>query len=295
MIPVRFDYAAPASLDEAVALLEKNGPSAQVLAGGHDLLPKMKLRQLSPGVLVDLRQIPGLRQIEQRSGPDGVPYLYLGAMVTCAELAAHAVVQANARVLIEAAKSIGDVQVRNVATLGGNLACGDPAADLAAAALAIGLVVHTIGPHGSRAIGADEFFVGPNQTALSAGEIIKEVSLPLAPARSGSAYEKIKHPASGYPLCGVAAVVTLSDRETVASCRVGLTGAATHPVRLREVENALTGAGPTPREINSVAQLADAGLTFISDLGASSDYRANLARVLTKRALTRAVDQAEQQ
>ncbi len=294
MIPVPFDYTAPKSLDEAVALLEKNG-EAQILAGGHDLLPKMKLRQAAPGQLVDLRLIPGLDKIERRPGPNGSSQIFIGAMVTCAELGAHAEVQANAQVLVEAANSIGDAQVRNVSTVGGNLACGDPAADLAAAALALGLMIHTVGPHGSRTIGADEFFVGPFKTALSAGEIIKEISLPLAAAHSGGAYEKIKHPASGYPLSGVGVLVILNDKETVEICRVAVTGATSHPVRLREVENALTGAGPTPREVSNVALLADRNQTFVSDLGASSDYRANLTRVLTERALNRAIARAEQQ
>jgi carbon-monoxide dehydrogenase medium subunit len=293
MIPVPFDYTAPKSLDEAVSLLEKNG-EARVLAGGHDLLPKMKLRQESPGLLVDLRLIPGLGKIERRPGPDGSPHIFIGAMVTCNQLAANPDLKANASALVDAANSIGDVQVRNAATIGGNLACGDPGADLAAAALVLGLVVHTVGAHGSRAIGADEFFVGPFKTALSVGEIIKEISLPLAAARSGSAYEKIKHPASGYPLSGVAAQVVLSDKETVAICRVAATGAASHPMRLREVENALTGAGPTPREIANVALLANRNVNFVSDLGASGDYRANLTRVLTERALARATTQAEQ-
>lgn len=289
MIPVQFDYATPKSLDEAVAMLQKNG-QARLLAGGHTLLKQLKTHQIKPNLLVDLRQIPGLKGIGRRSGEDG---LFIGAMVTCAELAAHLEAQANCQALVEAANSIGDAQVRNWSSLGGNLADGDPTADLAAAALALEATLYVVGPYGSRTIGADEFFIGPFDTALR-GEIIKELKFPAVPARSGSAYEKIKNPANSYPICGVAVAVTLTEQNSVAKCRVAVTGVTAHPTRLRQVEAALEKVEATAKNIAVAAEHVTTDLTFVSDLFASDEYRAHLTRVLTERALTRAIERAGQ-
>jgi carbon-monoxide dehydrogenase medium subunit len=200
-------------------------------------------------------------------------------------------VQANCQALVEAAHSIGDAQVRNWSTLGGNLADGDPKADLAVAVLALEATLYVVGPYGSRTIGADEFFIGPFETALR-GEIIKEIKFSAAPTRSGSAYEKFKNPANSYPICGVAAAVVLNEQNSVAKCRVAVTGVTAHPTRLRQVEAALEKAAATPQNINAAAEQASTGLTFVSDLFASDEYRAQLTRVLTERALTRAVERA---
>lgn len=289
MIRTQFDYVAPKSLDEAVAMLQTNG-EARLLAGGHSLLGQLKTRQISPKLLVDLRQVPGLKDIGRRPGEEG---LFIGAMTTCAELAAHPEVQANYQALVEAANSIGDAQVRNRATLGGNLGTGDPAADLAATALALEATLYVVGPFGSRTIGAGEFFIGPFETALR-GEIITGIKFPPVPARRGSAYEKIKNPANGYPICGVAAAVTLTEQNSLAECRLAVTGVAAHPIHLRKGEASLEKAEATAQNIAAAAEQATQGLTCVSDLFASGEYRAHLSRVLAERALTRAVERAGQ-
>jgi carbon-monoxide dehydrogenase medium subunit len=287
MISHSFDYASPKSLDEAVALITKDS-NARILAGGQELVPQMQLRQISPGKLVDLRLIPGLRGTTRRAGDD---FLYVGAMTTASEIAADMALQTHCRALVDAATSMGDVQVRNCATIGGNLAGGHPGADLAAAVLVLNASIKAIGSNGARMLGVAEFFIGPYDTDLE-NEIITEVRLPLLPDRSGSAYEKIKNPASGYPLCGVAAFVTLTQSGDVASCRVAVTGATSHPVRLRGVENDLTGSSATAANIAAAAVFADHNLTFVSDLSASAEYRANLTQVLVERALASAADRA---
>ena len=284
MIPVHFDFAAPKTLEEALSLLNQT-VGARAIAGGQELLTELKLRRISPPLLVDLRLIPGLRDIGRRHGDDAI---YIGAMTTSAEMAYHPGVRANVPALAEAAKSMGDAQVRNRATLGGNLAFGDQKADLPAVLLALEAIIHVVSSKGSRTIPADEFFLGPHQTALEVGEIITYVRFPLAPEVGGSAYEKIKIPANGYPLCGVAAFVECDKDGVVKKCRVAVTGAASHPRRLLSVEKALEGQRPTTKNIAAAVRHADEGVTFMSDLFGSAEYRANLTGVLAERALTRA-------
>lgn len=302
MIPALFDYAAPKTLEEAVTLLNQT-KGAQAIAGGQELLTELKLRRISAPLIVDLRRIPGLHGIGRRHGDllSKSDTLYIGAMTTSAEMAYHPDVHANARVLAEAAKSMGDAQVRNRATLGGNLAFGHPKADLPAALLVLEATVHAVGPKGPRAIPADQLFLGPYQTALEVGEIITEVIFPwispapgagLAPTLSGSAYEKLKIPANGYPLCGVAVFVECDKDGVVSKCRVAVAGVASHPMRLHAVETALEGQKPTAKNIVAAVKHADEGITFISDLFGSAEYRANLTSVLSERALTRAVEQS---
>jgi carbon-monoxide dehydrogenase medium subunit len=287
MIPVRLNYAAPESLQEAVQLLSQNA-GASILAGGHSLMPDMKLRRVAPSLLVDLRKLQALRGIARRDGG-----LRLGAMTTCTEIAASEEVRQAYRVLAEAAASIGDPQVRNRSTIGGILAYNDPAADLPAVALALEATLNTVGPDGTRALPAHEFIAGSFKTRLAPHEIITAVDLPVPVAGAGSAYEKFKHPASGYALCGIAALVGLSTNGTVGTCRVAVTGAASRATRLRAVEAALGGREPTTGTITAAAGHAfDEELTFVADLFASAEYRAHLTRVLIERALARAVERA---
>ncbi len=288
MIPAPFDYAAPKTLEEAVTLLSQT-EGALALAGGQELLTELKLRRMVSPLLVDLRRVPGLQGIGRRKGEDT---LYIGAMTTSNELAEHPEVRANALVLAEAAKNMGDAQVRNRATIGGNLAFGSPKADLPAALLVLEATIYVVGPKGPRAIPADQFFLGPSETVLEVGEIITEVRLPLAPASSGSAYQKIKIPANGYPLCGVAAVVESAKNGAVAKCRVAVTGVSSHPMRLHPVEKALEGQKPTAKNIVAAAKQAGEGLTCFTDLFGVAEYRANLTCVLSERALTRAVERS---
>jgi carbon-monoxide dehydrogenase medium subunit len=288
MIPTPFDYVAPKTLEEAVTLLSQT-EGALAIAGGQELLTELKLHRLASPLLVDLHRVSGLQGIGRRKGEDA---LFIGAMTTSNELADHPEVRANAQALAEAAKNMGDAQVRNRATIGGNLAFGSPKADLPAALLALEAVVHIVCSQGLRTVPIDQFFLEPYRTALEAGDIIVAVKLPLAPASSGSAYEKIKIPANGYPLCGVAAVVECAKNGVVAKCRVAVTGVSAHPVRLRAVEKALEGQKPTAKNIVAAAKQAGEGLTCFTDLFGVAEYRANLTCVLSERALTRAVERS---
>jgi carbon-monoxide dehydrogenase medium subunit len=280
-----FEYAAPASLDEAIALLKK--PGARIVAGGHRLLVEPQRGQLAGSLLVDLRRIGGLAAIEPQ--PDGG--LKLGAMTTLATIAANETIRTSYRALAEAAQWGEDAQVRNRATIGGSLAAADPQADLPAPILALQAKIQLRGAQGERAIGADELFTGPNQTALRQGEVITAIGVPKAGEGSGSAYEKFRHPATLRAICGVAACVTLTGG-AVSAVTVALTGAADRTTRLRGVEKALTRKKPTAEALSAAAGAAAEGLTFLGDHFASAEYRRHLSRVLTERALKRALERA---
>jgi aerobic carbon-monoxide dehydrogenase medium subunit len=284
MSPVQFDYAAPTSLEEAVNLLKQNA-GANVLAGGLSLVNQVKLRRISPSILVDLRNIQGLVGI--RPETNGV--LQIGALTTCTDIAADQEVTERYHALAEAALNSGDPQVRNRGTIGGNLAHNESATDLPAVVLALEATISVVGPNGTRAIAADDFFTGSLETALSPGEIITSVDFPAEVANSGSAYEKFRNTASGHAICGVAALVGRGPDGTVNKCRVAVTGVADHAVRLRRVEAQLTSKTPNAENItNAVSQVANEGLSFLSDFYASGEYRTHLTQVLTERALTRA-------
>lgn len=283
MIPAPFDYAAPDSLEEAVALLAAN-PGARVLAGGDSLLRAMKLRQIRPAQLVDLRRIRGLRGIEARDGGG----LGIGAMTTRADIAAHDGLRQSYAAVAEAAAALGDPQVRNRATLGGCL-CVEEGDDLGAAMLAFDASVSLIGPDGRRVVATGEFLnaAGPRQ-----GEILASVELPAVPGRQGSAYVSMRHPATLEAVCGVAARVNLSADGTVQECRVAVVGATSGPTRLHTMEAALQGRRASGEQIAAAAAEATQGLSFRSDLFASAEYRGHLTRVLARRALARAVERA---
>jgi carbon-monoxide dehydrogenase medium subunit len=285
MIPAQFEYAAPATLNEAVSLLSQNS-DAKALAGGHSLLPVMKLRLSSPPMLVDLRNIGELRGISAQGGG-----WRIGAMSTYVQIATNDSLKGY-HALIEATTVIGDMQVRNRGTIGGSLAHADPAADLPAVMLALDATVNTAGPNGTRSIPIDEFFTGMLATALNEGEIITSVDLPALAANTGSNYAKFANPASGYALVGVAARVTLSGGNAQ-NIRVALTGASDHAMRLSEVERALEGQALTAESIAAACANAGAGLDLMGDIHASAEYRAAMVGVYAKRALTRALERAQ--
>jgi carbon-monoxide dehydrogenase medium subunit len=280
------DYLAPDSLDEAVALLGAS-TSSRALAGGHSLLLEPNRSRMTDAVLVDLRRISGLADIEVRRG--GVQ---IGAMTTLAAIANDKMIQDRYSALAEAAGAAGDAQVRNRATIGGNLADANPGADLPAALLALGAELEVRHPSGTRTQTADGLWVGPFENSLRQSEVITVVSLPPQPAQSGSAYEKISHPATLYAICGVAASVTLAPDGTIRACRCAVTGAATIPTTLAAVGQAAAGLTPDAETLATVAEQADRNLTFEGDRFASAEYRRNLTTVLTERALTRAVERA---
>ena len=287
-MPRQFDYAAPGNVEEAVALLETHA-GARVLAGGHDLLTQMKLRRLAPPFLVDLRKIEDLRGIVP-----GDDQIVIGAMTTCAQIAADASLKAAGQALVEAADSIGDAQVRNCATIGGNLAYGDPAADLPAALLVLEATIQVVGPRGPRAIAADRFFLGASTTALEPSEVITSVRFAATPGRVGSAYEKFRNPANGYPIVGVAAkVVRAPSGGMLTTCRLAVTGATAHPQRLTIVEGLIAGKAQIPETIAAACARAGEGLSLTTDIYASGEYRAHLTAVMAERALSRAMERAK--
>jgi len=277
MIPAAFDYHRPGTLPEALALLKRHGDDARVLAGGHSLIPAMKLRLVEPRVLVDLGRIAELRGISEQDG-----WISIGALTTHAEIAASAVLRTKCPLLPEAAGHIGDVQVRNKGTIGGSLAHADPAADWPPVALALDAELEIAGPSGTRRVAATAFFTDLMQTALQPGEVLRAIR--VKPSGPSVAYVKTEQKASGFALCGVAVVV---DRQAGRGA-VAITGVAATPYRAREVERALAGAPVTPERIAAAAGFAAAGVQPLGDIHGSPDYRAHLAVVNTTRALERA-------
>ncbi len=279
--PAQFTYHRPASVEEAVELLGEL-EDARPLAGGHSLLPAMKLRLATPAALVDLGRIPGLAGIEQDG--DGVR---IGALATHSEVAGSELVQRLCPALAEAASLIGDRQVRNRGTIGGSLAHADPGADYPTVVTALDATITAVGRSGSREIGAGDFFTGIFATALGPGELVTSV---LVPAVSGAAYVKHKHPASGYAVAAVAAAVAV-DGGTCSQARVVVGGVTGTPVEASAAAGKLVGAAPSADAIAAAAALVPSALGgAIGDGYASGEYRAHLAGVLARRALTAAFE-----
>jgi len=287
MFPAPFEYHTPTTLRQAVALLQRYGEDAKVLAGGQSLIPLMRFRLARPAHLVDLRRVEGLSGIRAVRGG-----IAIGAMTTHWEIESSPLLQERVPVLPECARQIADVQVRNRGTIGGSLAHADPAADYPAVLLALGARLRAVGPNGVRTLPVEEFFQGPYTTALQPGEILTEVRIPDPPARSGASYQKFANPASHYAIVGVCALVALSARGTVQEVRIGVTGAGPAPFRAESAEAVLRGQRPTERNLRRCADQVPEGQEMNSDLHASADYRAHLCRVMALRALQEAVRRA---
>lgn len=285
MFPAKFAYAAPSSLQEAVGLLDD--PEAKILAGGHSLLPLMKLRLAQPSLLVDLGRIPGLSYVRREGN-----VLAIGAMTTYREIELSSDVHSAAPVLAEAVHEVGDPQVRAKGTLAGSLAHADPAGDLPAVALALGGTIKAVGASGERDLDLDSFFVDMLTTALQEKEIIREVRLNVQPSGAGAAYQKFDQPASHYALTGVCAVVTVSGG-SIASARIGVTGVGTKAYRPTAVEQALVGKPVDEEAVKTAVQTVADGVDVQGDIHASPEYRAHLARVLTRRAVFEAAGRAK--
>ncbi len=283
MIPAKCDYVRASSAQEAVELLGQHA-GARLLAGGHSLIPMMKLRLAEPAVLIDIGRIAELRGIESGNGE-----ISIGALTTHAELAASEVLQSDCAVLAEAAARVGDPQVRNKGTLGGNIAHADPASDLPAVLVALGATVHLLGSGGERQVAAAEFFVGLLSTDARPDEIITAVSVPPLAAGSGSCYLKVEHPASGYAVCGAAAVVAMADGKC-ASASLCFNGIAATPWRA-DVADALPGGACDDAAIEAAMESLSVG-DPLGDLHASGEYRVALARTYGKRALKLARERA---
>lgn len=273
-----FTYSRPDSVAEAVSMLQQN-PDAKIIAGGHSLIPAMKLRLAMPGALVDLRDIAELRGIDV--GEDSIR---VNAMTTYNDLRDHEEVAKAFPLLGEAIRVIGDAQVREHGTVVGSLVHNDPAADLTAVALAIGGEVHATGPNGERSISLDDFFIDLWTTSLELEEVVTHVTLNRHPDSSRMAYRKFAHPASGYAIVGVASVLAM-DGDTVGSARIAVTGATSTATRLTSVEGAITGQTLNEQHVDTALENATDGLTINGDQFAPEPYREHMIRVLTRRAL----------
>ena len=281
MQPANFDYHRANSVDEAESLCKANS-DASFLAGGHSLIPAMKLRLSEPGALVDIAGIDELKGIDR----DG-DMIRIGALTTHSEVESSGAVNDACSVLSETAGMIGDPQVRNRGTIGGNIAHADPASDSPGILLALGATIVT----SSRSITVDDFFTGLFETALDEGELIKEIHVPVMGDGSGAAYAKFFNPASRYAVVGVGAVVSM-DNGSCSSCRIGVTGAADHAFRASSAEDSLNGSDLGDDAIASAAAKIADGQEMLSDLSASANYRAHLCGVMLKRAISNAVSRA---
>jgi carbon-monoxide dehydrogenase medium subunit len=280
MIAARFDYEAPTTLDQAVALLARNPDEAKILAGGHSLIPAMKLRLAQPKLLVDISRIKDLSYIREESDQ-----ILIGAMTTHYQLESSATLKQICPLLPECASHIGDVQVRNKGTIGGSLAHSDPAGDWPAAIIALGAELVAIGTSGERAIKADGFFVDLLTTALGPGEILREIRIKKPQGRFGQSYQKVHHPASGFAVVGVAVTLNFGPNGSCESAGVGITGVGSKAYRATAVEDTLTGRPLDEQAIAGAASHACDGIDANSDLYASGEYRRHLAQVYARRAI----------
>jgi carbon-monoxide dehydrogenase medium subunit len=286
MIPAAFEYHAPKSIEEALRLLDRHGDEAKLLAGGHSLLPMMKLRLAAPRFVIDLGRLKGLDYIREEEG-----MIAVGALTTHTAVEHSSLLRSKCLLLSETAAAIGDVQVRNRGTIGGSLAHADPAADYPAAILALDALMALQSSSGSRTVSAADFFVDMLTTQLRPGEILTEVRVPVIGKGSGGAYCKLSQPASGYAVVGVAARVTLSKGK-LAQVTVGVTGVGPKAYRAANVEDALRGKKPSEKLLADAARHAAHGIEALSDLHASAEYRREMAAVFTRRALELAIARA---
>jgi carbon-monoxide dehydrogenase medium subunit len=285
MYPRNFDYVRAGSVAEAIKLLH-DGPDAKLIAGGHSLLPILKLRQLTVGTLIDIGRIDELRRV---GAPNGT--ITLGALTTHAKLAANPILPEGLR---EAAANIGDWQVRNRGTVGGNIAHADPGSDHPTVLTALGAIFHVMGPKGERTITAADCFTGIFQTVLQKDEILTAVEIPTQKQGTGTAYAKMAHPASGYAMIGVMAVLTMNG-DTCTEASVAIGGLTPKATKARSVEAALVGKKLDEAVISAAADAIadDLGSDLLGDIQADAGYRKAVAPVFVRRALAKAVERAK--
>ncbi|HVG90624.1 MAG TPA: xanthine dehydrogenase family protein subunit M [Alphaproteobacteria bacterium] len=287
MIPASFDYIAAKSLDEAISLLGKHKDDAKILAGGHSLLPAMKLRLMQPKVLIDLGRIRDLSYIKEEGGQ-----IRIGAMTTHFQAETSDLLRRSCPLLPETASHLGDMQVRNKGTMGGSLAHSDPAADWPAAILALDAELVATSAKGDRVIKATDFFVEMLTTSLQPGEILREIRIPAGKGKLAQAYVKVRHPASGFAVVGVAVNLSI-DGGKCQSAGIGITGVSSKAYRASKVESELKGNTLDAKTVSAAAAHAADGVEVNSDLYASAEYRKQLATVYTRRAIETAAGRAK--
>lgn len=286
MIPAQFDYVRANTIDEALSLLAQN-EDAKLLAGGHSLLPAMKLRLAMPSLLVDIGRIKDLAYIREENGR-----IVIGAATTHYQIESSELLKTICPLLPQCAGHIGDMQVRNKGTIGGSVAHADPAGDWPAAVIALNAEMIIASNNGERSVKADDFFVDLMTTALEAGEILREIRINRSTGRTGQSYVKMHHPASGFAVVGVAANLALNGDGKCQGASIGITGVAAKAYRPAGVESALNGATLNDGTIASAATHASDGIDVNGDLFASADYRKHLAEVYTRRAISAAMESA---
>ena len=287
MIPASFEYSSPTTLSEAISLLKQHGADAKILAGGQSLIPLMKLRLAAPKHLIDLGRIGDLSYIRESDG-----HLTIGALTREAELERSELIRTKYPIIADTAAVIADPLVRNLATVGGNLAHADPANDHPATMLALGSEVVATGPGGARTIPLTDFFTGLFTTALNADEILTEIRIPVPPANSGGAYLKVERKVGDFAAAAVAAQVTLNGN-VVKSVGIGLTNVGLTPVKATRAEQALQGKSADENNIQEAARIAAEEAEPSDDLRGSVEYKRSLVRVLTARALRLAIQRAQ--
>ncbi|MEK6780537.1 MAG: xanthine dehydrogenase family protein subunit M [Bacteroidota bacterium] len=287
MIPAAFDYSAPSTLSEALALLKQHGDDAKILAGGHSLIPMMKLRFASPGHLIDINNIPGLSYIKEDGG-----FLKIGAMTREVMLDESDLIRSKYPIFSDATKLIADPQVRNMGTIGGNIAHGDAANDHPAVMLALRAEVSITGEKGTRNVPIDEFFFGFYSTAVKAGEILTEIKIPIPAKGSGGAYHKLERKMGDYATAGVAVQLTI-DKGTCTQVGIGLTNVNATPLRASRSEGVLKGNKITDALIEQAAQFAAQDCSPSPDLRGDEEYKRAMVKVLVKRMMHKAIDRAK--
>jgi aerobic carbon-monoxide dehydrogenase medium subunit len=283
MIPQSFEYCRPGTLPEAVALLEQHGDAAKILSGGQSLIPMMKVRLARPEYLIDINQIEGLQYIREEEG-----YLKIGGLTREADLETSDLIRTKYPIVLDTASMIADPQVRNLATIGGNLAHGDPANDHPATMLALGAEIIAVGPRGERKIPVKDFFLSVFTTALEHGDILTEIRIPMPRARSGGAYFKLERKVGDFATVGVAAQITVDPDGICQEAGIGLTNVGATPLKADRAEDFLRGKTLDEANIKQAGQLAAQVAQPSSDLRGPAEYKISMVKELTKRALTRA-------
>lgn len=284
-VPAAFDYHPATSVDEAIALLQQYGDEAKLLAGGHSLIPAMKLRLSQPEHLIDIGKISSLSYIREEQDS-----IVVGALTTYVQIERSELLRKHFPLLPEATSMVGDQQVRNRGTIGGSIAHSDPAADLPGVVLALKAEIVVQGPQGKRTIPADDFFVDTFTTALAPDEILIEFRLPKSAARTGSAYDKLANKASHYAIAGCAAVITRGQDGNCSAASITITGATVRTIRAKAVESALVGKQLSESVIAEAVSHATDGEDMIVDIHGSEEYRRKMASVVARRAIMRALE-----
>jgi aerobic carbon-monoxide dehydrogenase medium subunit len=287
MIPPSFEYLTPNTIPEAISLLQQYGEEAKILSGGQSLIPMMKLRLARPAYLIDINRIKGLSYIKEEGG-----FLKIGGMTRESELEDSPLIQSKYPIILDTAHVIADPQVRNLATVGGNLAHGDPANDHPATMLALGAQVVATGSRGERIILIEDFFVSLFITALDPAEILTEIRIPVPPPRSGGGYFKLERKVGDFATAAVAAQLTSDDKGIAQKVGIGLTNVGPKPIKAKKAEEFLRGKKVDAPNIAQAAQFAADEAQPSSDLRGPAEYKKGLVKELAKRALSRALERA---